>query len=254
MEKRGLIINSLTILLLAYSCYLSIMVIKKHATLVCKHVNIHIKEQSGQSFITEQSLLDILHYQHNIQLKGTLLQEINTYYIHSKLQSHPIIKNVLVFKTWPDTLHIYVETKFVIARLLNPMEANGNPLYVDENGNMVVLQGLPLIRVLLISGELKNIAEKNSNLKINPALLELLHYLYRDPFFRLQITSLEVDSNHKITLGTQIGNHIIEFGKAEHIPKKLEKTRLFYSQIIPYKGWGAYHRINVEFEDQIICK
>lgn len=78
--------------------------------------------------------------------------------------------------------------------------------------------------------------------------------MHRDPFWQRQITSLQVEDNGKIILGTQIGGHQIEFGKAENIEEKFQKLWLFYSQVMPYKGWNAYHLVNLEFKNQLVCQ
>lgn len=253
MVKMGQI-KSIVILLLAISLSLSLLwVAKKHATLLCQQIKIQIKDHPDQSFIAEKDILDLLKATDKMALLGTPLKKISSYNIKKQLERQPLIKNVLVFKTCTGTLNICLETKRVLARIISPTGPNNTQTYVDENGNLISIQGLPLFRVLLISSE--NITTEVDGFQTcNKELLELLYNLHIDPFFCYQITSLQVENNHKITLGTQVGNHQIEFGRADNIHKKLQKLRLFYSQVIPYKGWNAYHRINLEFENQLICE
>ena len=86
------------------------------------------------------------------------------------------------------------------------------------------------------------------------ALLELLHYINQDPFWRAQITHLRIDAQGKIIMNTQVSKQNVEFGKPQNIAQKFAKLQLFYHKIIPYKGWNTYKRVNLEFTNQIVCE
>ena len=52
---------------------------------------------------------------------------------------------------------------------------------------------------------------------------------------------------------TWFGNQEILFGKIEDFVGKFQKLQTFYKKIIPAKGWNMYKKINLKFENQIIC-
>lgn len=248
----GQIVNRVAALFSTISLCLSLLFVgEKHTNLVCKDIAIAIKAYPGQSLISSKEIAALLQSTHKISLGKTRLKRIDTYTIHHQLKSHPLIKNVLVYKTWSGILNICLETKYFIARTIGLMEPNGAQVYVDEQGTLIELKGLPPLRLLVITG--KNIATEQRKLA-HKGLLALLHYMHKDAFWQRQITSLQVGDNGKIILGTQVGGHQIEFGKAEKIEEKFEKLRLFYSQVIPYKGWNTYRRVNLEFANQLICE
>ncbi|AXI24050.1 Cell division protein FtsQ [Cardinium endosymbiont of Sogatella furcifera] len=230
-------------------CVSLLFVGKKHATLLCEAIEISIKEEPGQSFITPKEVMNCLASTYKISLQKTPLKNIHTHAIQHHLASHPFIKNVWVYKTWQGILKICLETKYCIARIINRTEPN--EVYLDEAGCLLEAKGLPLLRLLIITGQ--NIGIANNTLR-DKGLLALLHFIYKHPFWKRQITSLEVTAHGKIILGTQVGGHQITFGKAENIDEKFEKLWLFYTQVIPYKGWKAYHLVNVEFDNQLICE
>ncbi|CAH2559904.1 cell division protein FtsQ/DivIB [Cardinium endosymbiont of Oedothorax gibbosus] len=248
----GQIVSRVVTLFLTIGLCLSLLFAqKKHATLVCKDIEIAIKSDPEQSFITPKDIVDLLQSTHHISLRKTPLKNINAYAIQHQLKSHPLIKNVLVYKTWSGTLKICLETKYFIARIISLMAPNVAQIYLDEQGGLIALKDLPLLRLLVVTGD--HIATENKKL-CDQGLLALLHYIYQDAFWRRQITSLQVETNGKIMLGAQIGGHRVVFGKAEHIDEKFKKLWLFYSQVMPYKGWRAYGRVNLEFEHQLICE
>ena len=50
-----------------------------------------------------------------------------------------------------------------------------------------------------------------------------------------------------------MGNHLIYLGKLNHFESKLERVKVFYEKALNRVGWNKYSRINVEFDNQIIC-
>ncbi|WP_243018010.1 MULTISPECIES: hypothetical protein [Candidatus Cardinium] len=248
----GQIVSQVTALFLTIGlCFSMLFVKKKHASLVCKSIEIAIQDYKEQSFLTAQELVDLLQATHNIALQKTPLKRINTYAIQQELKSHPLIKTVLVYKTWNGALKVDLVTKFFIARMIRLNAPNGSQIYVDEEGGMIELKGLPILGMLVVMG--RNIITEKSKLH-HKGLLPLLQYIASHPFWQRQITSLEVADNGKIILGTQIGGHQIQFGYPRDIANKFEKLELFYKEVIPYKGWNTYRRVNLEFENQLICE
>ncbi|WP_339043866.1 hypothetical protein [Cardinium endosymbiont of Tipula unca] len=256
MRKIAQIFKGILTFFLVFCLCLSIpFVAQQYNALCCKCVDIHVKKHGGQSFITEKSILDLLQSKDGIPLVGTSFRKIDAYKIKKQLEIQPLVKDVWVFKNWSGVLKIVIETKYLIARMIHPTESSGIHVYIDENGALIAIKALPLLRLLVIGGDPQNIIIQENGLQCcKKELVELLHVLYTSPFFSRQIASLEVDKQSKIVLGTQVGNHCIEFGRAENIHAKLEKLLLFYNQVIPYKGWHAYKRVNLEFEQQLICE
>ena len=85
-------------------------------------------------------------------------------------------------------------------------------------------------------------------------LLELIHFIEKDDFWKAQIAGMEIGRNKDIKLFQQVGKQVIEFGKPSDINEKFEKISVFYNEILPAKGWDAYQRVNVKYKDQIICE
>ncbi len=223
-----------------------------YATLPCKCVVIQIETRDDQNFLTRTQLLELLEKRHQAPLVGTALKKIHAYNIKKQLESLPLVKHASVVKTWQGTLTIGITTKCVLARLLTK---HGERFYVDEQGQLVNAQALPLHRLLVVDGiDLYQLQAKGGNLNAcYQGLLEVLDYLRMDPFLSRQITSLQVLKDQKLVFGTQVGNHRIEFGNADNSAEKFQKLRLFYKYVVPYKGWDAYHKVNLIFKNQLVC-
>ena len=88
----------------------------------------------------------------------------------------------------------------------------------------------------------------------NQPLLKLLNHIQDDPFWRAQITELSVDEQGDVTMWPQLGNHLIDFGPPVELEAKFKKLKLFYTDVLPAKGWDRYSRVSVQYRNQIVCE
>jgi len=57
-----------------------------------------------------------------------------------------------------------------------------------------------------------------------------------------------------MVLYPQVTKQMVEFGKPEDIEVKFKKLRIFYTEILPKKGWNRYEKVNLKYRDQIIAE
>ena len=86
------------------------------------------------------------------------------------------------------------------------------------------------------------------------ALFELAQLLAKDEFWSKQIEQINVTHDGELELVPQVGNHILFLGKPVHMEEKLARIHTFYEKALNQIGWNKYSRINVEFDNQVICK
>jgi cell division protein FtsQ len=75
-----------------------------------------------------------------------------------------------------------------------------------------------------------------------------------DPFWKAQIAQLDIDEAGEINIYTQVSKQVVEFGPPIDLDIKLMKLEMFYSDILPFKGWNKYKRVNLTYLDQIVCE
>ena len=92
--------------------------------------------------------------------------------------------------------------------------------------------------------------------------------LMNDDLWRNQIEQINVLPDQGIELIPRVGDHIIYIGQlpetknknereksiTNFINKKLERLENFYKYGLSQAGWNKYSYINLEFDNQIICK
>ncbi|XWN35149.1 MAG: hypothetical protein ROO73_06210 [Roseivirga sp.] len=207
---------------------------------------------TAQQLINPQELLQQLTAYGTFPLVGRPLRAIATRSVEKTIQADNFVRESIVYKNWKGTLKIAIRPRRPIARILYPHRASQ---YIDEEGTLLPLSDHGTARVLLV--EAARLGGDNKNLQKYPygkALLALLNYIDRDPFWRAQIAHLRIDEQGKIVMRTQISDQRIEWGQPERIEKKFAKLLLFYQKIVPYKGWNTYKRVNLEFDHQIVCE
>lgn len=217
----------------------------------CRGIVITIVGQEKQQFVEERDLRKCLIANTATPILGTPLQLLKTRSIENIVKTNNFVREGVAYKSWKGDLKIVILPRRPIARIIYPCQQSQ---YIDEDGTLLPLSKQYTARVLLVETAQRVVEESLSAHAYGTALLALLNHIDRDPFWRAQITYMRIDEKGKIVMHTQISKQRIEFGPPEAIEKKLAKLALFYKQIIPSKGWNTYKRVNIEFDNQIVCE
>ena len=83
------------------------------------------------------------------------------------------------------------------------------------------------------------------------------NYLQEDKFWNNQIEQIYVKTNKEkkpvVELIPRVGNHVVYMGSISDYKKKLRRLRIFYEKAMGTVGWNKYDKINLEFNNQIVC-
>ena len=85
-------------------------------------------------------------------------------------------------------------------------------------------------------------------------LFSLLKFIDGDEFWKAQIAHLNVEKDGEITMIPQVTKQKILFGTPEDLAEKFKKLKIFYTKVLPNKGWNTYSVVNVKFKNQIVCE
>jgi cell division protein FtsQ len=77
--------------------------------------------------------------------------------------------------------------------------------------------------------------------------------LQKDKFWNAQIEQINVLPTREIELIPLVGDQTIFMGTIYNYEKKLSRLKRFYTEAMNKVGWNKYSRINLEFDNQIIC-
>ncbi|WP_246074133.1 cell division protein FtsQ/DivIB [Hymenobacter jeollabukensis] len=216
-------------------------------------VIVTISNEFNNFFISEQQVTALLTRDGNQQLRGAAPQDLDLRALEGRLKTHPFVKDAQVYRDLGGNLHADVRQNRPIARLVHPDAAQDR--YLDADGQPLPLSSLYSARVVPIA----RVGGTPLNAQFfqdstGTRYLEFLRYVDEHAFWRAQVAEVFLSPNGKIIFTQQVGDQRVEFGYPENIPEKFAKLMVFYRQIPPALGWDTYHRVNVEFQNQIICE
>lgn len=229
-----------------------VQVEKRYNQQLCKNIQVKITPIAEQDFIDEKAILAYLTANVPSPLYDTPLHQIKTKELENIIKTHNFVQLCSVHKHWQGSLKITILPRRILARFIYAAEGDR---YVDTTGKIVPLSTAYTPNVLLI--ESKKIYKLNSNILDSlegQDLLNMLNLITEDPFWKAQITHIGITQQNELILSTQFSRQKIYFGQADNIENKIKKLKLFYEVVLPYKGWNAYKRINIKFDNQIVCE
>ena len=224
---------------------------KKQSNRAVANVSIRIENEYNNFFIGKNDVEVLLTKDHTTPLAGTKNEEISLKALELRLKSHKFVKDAQVHRDLAGNLVVDIKQNRPIARLILPDEDR----YIDREGTFLPLSDRYTARVLPVFAE--------GNQRLSPDFfssengkpyLDLLSFIDNDQFWKAQIAEVHVQADGSVYLVPQIGEHKIELGKPEQAAQKLGRLLLYYKQVAPNIGWEKYHRINLEFENQIVCE
>ena len=209
---------------------------------VCTEVNINIARQQQVGFLTPADVKQLLEKQRQYPLAQPM-QFVSTRSMETALLQNPFVDKVECYKTQNGHVSVNLSQRQPV---LHVMTDKGEQYYIDTRGDILPhtrLAGSLLVATGSIS---RNYARKY----LTPIALEI----QEDRFWLDQTEQLNILSDGTLELVPRVGDHVVYLGAPTDIPRKLERLLKFYKYGLSHAGWDRYERINVEFDNQIICK
>jgi len=224
----------------------------KSNTREVEDLDVEVLEQEGNFFTDDLEVIDLMTEEQSDYVIGVKMGELNPKVLEKRVEANPFVKEAQVYRDLKGNLKVEVKQSKPIARIYT----NGsNDKYIDTNGRVLPVNAKHTARVPLVETEFEfawknNMDESSYGLQ----LFELLEFIEKDNFWRAQIAQVYVKKNGEVELFPQVTKQVVEFGKPVDMEKKFSKLMTFYKEILPKKGWNTYERVNLKFENQIICE
>ncbi len=218
---------------------------------VCTQISVAIEHEGAESFVGEREIRGLLQ-QSEKSIIGLPLNTLELKQLEHRVLGNPYVERANIHYDLEGKVHVAVQQSRPIARLIHPKLPDA---YVSTTGRLLPLSGRHTARVMLIGGELipKLIKGDWNQDSTGTQFLSLAKYIEQDDFWRAQIARMNINQVGEVTLHPQVGRQTIKFGKPNQISEKFGKLELFYQQILPRKGWNHYNKVNLTYENQIVC-
>ena len=223
---------------------------------VCTKVIVNVADESSNGFIDPTEIQRRLK-QAKVYPLNKSITEINTRKVEETLKSSPFVKTAECYKTQDGNVYITLTQLMPVVRV---KADNGNDYYIDDKD--CIMPNSHYTSDLMIA---------TGNISQNFAvayLSTIAKTLMANHFWSNQIEQINVLPNRGIEFIPRVGNHIVYIGQlpggnikeectantVQFVTKQMNRLEKFYKYGLSQAGWDKYSYINLEFENQIICK
>lgn len=225
-------------------------------TETCNEVKISITDDENYGFLSAYDIKAIL-VEQGMYPQAMPLKEIDTRKIEETLESNSFVDKVECYKTISGTVNIIVNQRMPYIRI---MADNGDNYYLDKEGN--IMQGEGYTSDLIIATG--NISRQYAKDYLTP----VSRFIKDSDFWRYQIEQINILPSGDMEVVPRVGNHVVKVGRIpqfkdkerrekeieKFLSNKFQRLKKFYVYGLNKIGWNKYKYINIEFDNQIICK
>ena len=202
--------------------------------LVCTKVNINIQDEMTNGFLNAKEIKKRLEARKLYPL-GEPLKEVNARMIEETLKTSPFVKTAECSKTQDGLVDIYLTQRMPIVRIKN---ISNEDYYIDDH-NQIMPNTNYTCDIIIATGYINKWYAKKYISLLSKALMT-------NELWRNQIEQINVLPDRGIDKREQAINDFVN--------KKMNRLEKFYKYGLSQAGWNKYSYINIEFDNQIICK
>lgn len=247
--KKGIIYAGLAGLLLVLIGFVE----NKQAGKRVKKVLINIDHEGNNYFVEEDDVLDLMTQNGNDPIVDKKYQHLDLKEIEMRIKSFKFVSDAQVSRDHKGNLKVLVKQRRPIARVIYP---NGVHAYIGSDGTTLSTSEKFTSRVIVIDGEYapKLLSEDFLKTPEGQPYFDLLKMIDENKFWKAQLSEITLDRSGEVILYPQLGRQTIYMGKPENLEQKFKNLGLFYTKIVPSKGWSTYQTVNLKFKNQLICE
>ena len=223
---------------------------------VCAKVTISIEDGSTNGFLSADEIKRILERSRLYPYKKRMA-DVNPRDIEDKLKDSPFVKTAQCYKTKDGCVYISVTQRLPVIRVKN---SRGEDYYLDDHGGIMPNSNYTS-DLIIATGNISKWYARNY-------LANLASEIMKDDFWKNQIVQVNILPDLGVELVPRVGDHIVYIGAlpqtkyvnrrkamiADFTAKKLDRLGKFYKYGLSQAGWNKYSYIDLEFDNQIICK
>ncbi len=208
---------------------------------LCERIEVEVVNADSTSFVTPQGILSDLKGQ-GIKVIGKHMGEINASDIEEALKLSPYLENADCVKCQDGRLLIRVSQLVPVFRVFDGEDS----YYVNRAGKRMAANAYYHSDVPVVQGHFT---------RAYPAtrLLPLIDYVEGDSLLHSLVTMYCVRDTNNIILVPSISGHVVNIGNIDDMENKFAKLKLFYSEVLPKRGWNTYDTISVKWNHQIVA-
>lgn len=190
-------------------------------------------------YITEESVNKLL-IQNNQEVMSVPKEILDLNELELVLKSNAMIKTAEVYLAVNGEVKADIEQRKPIARI-----STNASYYIDEDGLFMPLSTNYSARVPLVTGQVHK--NKLDN------IYKIADKIHNDEFLKEHIVEIRQDQNQHISLKMRVLDFEIFIGDLKYLDKKINNLKAFYQKASKDKSLGNYNKVNLQFENQVVC-
>ena len=223
---------------------------------VCTKVTIDIQDEATNGFINTQEIKHRLEADKLYPLDKPM-RYVDARKIEERLKSSPFVKTAECFKTQDGHVCILLTQRMPVVRI---KAVQGDDYYLDDH-DCIMPNSHYTSDLIIATGYISKWFAMNYISPMSKAIMD-------DNLWKNQIVQINVLPDRSIELVPRVGDQIVQIGRlpeskykeertklvGEFMDRKLQRLETFYKYGLSQAGWNKYSYINLEFDNQIICK
>jgi len=186
-------------------------------------------------------------------IQGKAVTDIDLQAIEMDLSDLPHIDRVEVYRTIDHRVQVKAEQRVPLFRWVDRSGITG---YVDSKGDFLQLSKAYVHPCIPVTGDFGFSSFPDDNMDeahILSSVRPMMEFISADGFWSAQILQLDVQEDGELVMIPRVGNHEIVMGSPEGYEEKFKKLKAFYEEGITQTNWNLYRRLDLRFEDQVVC-
>jgi cell division protein FtsQ len=223
-------------------------------------VNIQ-KGQNVDELITKREVDSIVHSHFGL-LQGTPMSQIDVGAIQVAVNRHPAIQSCNVYMGVDGILNIDIQQRAPMFRVMN---SDGSGFYVDTLGQSFNLLDrsvayVPIVSVEGVMGAMEFPAtrayydENTLGLTYLDELVMFGNHMRKHADLKDWTEHIHLTAMGTLEVIPRIGRHVIDYGSIYNLEMKTKMLFQFYRSQLYITDLEKYSRINLNFENQVICE
>lgn len=207
----------------------------------CTSIEVQVANADSTSFVTPQGVLNDLKDQ-GIKLVGKRMGDIDASDIEEALRLSPYLESADIVKCQDGKVLIRVSQLVPVFRVFD----GESSYYVNRAGKHMAATNFYHSDVPVVQGHFTR--------KYPPTrLLPLIDYVEKDSLLHSLVTMFIVRDSNNVILVPDISGHVVNIGNVTGLENKFAKLKLFYSEVMPKRGWNTFDTISVKWNHQVVA-
>lgn len=195
--------------------------------------------EEKKPFITHETVSKLLIQNHE-PLTSVSKETLDLNSLESALNANEMIEKAEIFSDVNGDFSAKIKQKEPIARVLGLVS-----YYVDSKGGYMPLSSNFTARVPIVTGDVSKKNLKN--------VFAIASRVENDEFLKKNVVEIIENKNKSIALKLRQCRFVVQIGKLEHLDRKLNNLKAFYKKAIKDKSLDKYSKVNLQFENQVVC-